>query len=56
MGADGFAQAEAPDRFAIVKLASRSHSRVTQQDAPPHLEGKYLDVASPIRKIVTEQG
>ena len=54
MGADGFAQVEAPNRFAVVKLANRRHPRMAQQDAPPRLEGKSLHVASSVGKVVAE--
>jgi hypothetical protein len=54
MGADGFAQVEAPNRFAVVKLANWRHPRMPQQDAPPRPEGESFHVASPVRKVVAE--
>jgi hypothetical protein len=54
MGADGFAQVEAPNRFAVVKLANRRHPRMAQQDSAPRLEGERLHVASPVGKVVAE--
>jgi hypothetical protein len=54
MSADGFAQVEAPDRFAVVKLANRRHSCMPQQDLPPRLEGKSFHVASPVREVIAE--
>src|SRR5580700_5071447 len=53
---NGFAQRKAAGRRTVVELANWGRAGVAQQDAPPHLERKSLDVAAAsVGKIVAER-
>src|ERR1700722_15988753 len=54
MSTNGFAQGEAPGCRTVFKFANWGLSRMPKHDSPPHLQGKALDCASAVSKIVTD--
>ena len=55
MSTNGFAQGEAPGCRTVFKFANWGLSRMPKHDSPPHLQGKALDGASAISKIVAHR-